>query len=111
MAEYTEKALKLVQNAVNAKPVGVIDDFNNAMLDRVRDTIAGKRAEFVNKFANSDEIEDESEEEDNLDVEEDEEIEDAPEEESEEEDTDEDENDVEDQPTTEDQESEEKTDG
>jgi hypothetical protein len=109
MAEYTEKALKLVQNAVNAKPVGVIDDFNNAMLDRVRDTIVGKRAEFVNNFANSDDTEETDDLEDLGVEDDDEEIEDTPEEDTNEDDSIED--DVEQQPATEDQESEEKTDG
>ena len=116
MAEYTDKALKIVQNAVNAKPVGIVNDFNDAMLDRVRDTIAGKKRDFINQFANvADEREKENEEE-NDDIET---AELTPEEEAEidAEETSEDDNDEEDleqeddQPTTNDEESEEKTDG
>ena len=112
MAEYTDKALKIVQNAVNAKPVGIVNDFNDAMLDRVRDTIAGKKRDFINQFAN---VADEHEDEDEI-----EDIETAeltPEEEAEidaEDTSDTDEEDLEqeeDQPTTNDEESEEKTDG
>ena len=112
MAEYTDKALKIVQNAVNAKPVGIVNDFNDAMLQRVRDTIAGKKRDFINQFAN---VADEREDEDEI-----EDIETAeltPEEEAEidaDDTSDTDEEDLEqeeDQPTTDDEESEEKTDG
>ena len=107
MAEYTDKALKIVQNAVNAKPVGVVDDFNDAMLQRVRDTIAGKKADFINKFANNEldvDIED-----DDIDTEDEDQL--TPEEEAEIDFDDEEQQDDEDQPITDDQESEEKTDG
>lgn len=112
MAEYTDKALKIVQNAVNAKPVGIVNDFNDAMLQRVRDTIAGKKADFINKFANN-ELDDDQED----DISSEEELELTPEEEAEldidDDDIDEDEEELEqeDQPTTDDEESEEKTDG
>lgn len=117
MAEYTDKALKIVQNAVNAKPVGIVNDFNDAMLQRVRDTIAGKKADFINKFANN-ELDDDQED----DISSEEELELTPEEEAEldiddddinDEDIVEDEEELEqeDQPTTDDEESEEKTDG
>lgn len=120
MAEYTDKALKIVQNAVNAKPVGIVNDFNDAMLDRVRDTIAGKKRDFINQFANvADEREKENEEENEEQNDDIETAELTPEEEDEidAEETSEDDNDEEDleqeedQPTTNDEESEEKTDG
>lgn len=107
MAEYTDKALKIVQNAVNAKPVGVVDDFNDAMLQRVRDTIAGKKADFISKFANN-EL-DVDIEEDDINTEDEDQL--TPEEEAEIDSDDEEQQDDEDQPITDDEESEEKTDG